>query len=209
MIVTITLDSNIGADLGPFNLTANVGAVAPSTATRAQLIAGLDVTVDDSATTLTITSTGACTDSITRNISGIPVEEGVPISWVHQSNNATSDGTSRLTITYTPAGTTTTITLTDETPVGATTYTNGGSISAKVGTDVVVQIQNFGPCPTSTFLELSPQASESVTEPTSSLGGTYSNVQLGTTREISALTELAAGPCGGGSGGSGGTPIIP
>ncbi len=51
MITTITLNSGLGGDLGPnFNLTANVGSVSPSTATKVELLAGKSVTVSDSAT---------------------------------------------------------------------------------------------------------------------------------------------------------------
>jgi len=71
MYVTITLNSGLGADLGPnFNLTADVGSVTPSTATRSELLAGKLVDVDASATQVTVTSTGACTTSININISG-------------------------------------------------------------------------------------------------------------------------------------------
>ena len=73
MIVRITLASNIGADLGPFNLTANSGSVVPNTATRAQLLGGLNVTASNSATTLTATSTGTCTNGVTMTITSIPV----------------------------------------------------------------------------------------------------------------------------------------
>jgi hypothetical protein len=72
MQVEITLDPSSGSDLDNFNLTANVGSVVPSTATRAELLAGLEVTVDDSATVVTITSTGVCTTSNTINIANIP-----------------------------------------------------------------------------------------------------------------------------------------
>lgn len=75
MNILITLDSNIGTDLGPFTLSANIGNVVPSTATRTELINGLQVTVDNSATQITITSdpNGLCSGSIlTLNITGIP-----------------------------------------------------------------------------------------------------------------------------------------
>lgn len=77
MNVLITLDSNIGADLGPFTLSANVGNVVPSTATRTELINGLQVTVDNTATQITITSdpNGLCGGSIlTLDIDSIPEE---------------------------------------------------------------------------------------------------------------------------------------
>lgn len=69
MNVVVTLNPGLGAQLGPdFNLTANVGIVYPSTATLIQLLAGLTVTVLDSADIITITSTGQCTNSIELNI---------------------------------------------------------------------------------------------------------------------------------------------
>ncbi len=56
--ITLTLGAGLGADLGPnFNLTANVGSVTPSTATKTELTAGKGVSVDDAATEVTITST--------------------------------------------------------------------------------------------------------------------------------------------------------
>ena len=69
MNVLITLNAGLGADLGPnFNLTTNVGTVTPSTATKTQLLAGKNVTVDNSATSVTITSVGNCTNHLTLNI---------------------------------------------------------------------------------------------------------------------------------------------
>ena len=67
--ITLTLGVGLGADLGPnFNLTANVGSVTPSTATKRELTAGKRVSVDDAATQVTVTSTGTCTNSITQTI---------------------------------------------------------------------------------------------------------------------------------------------
>jgi hypothetical protein len=67
--ITLTLGAGLGADLGPnFNLTANVGSVTPSTATKSELTAGKSVSVDDLATEVTITSTGTCTNAITQTI---------------------------------------------------------------------------------------------------------------------------------------------
>jgi hypothetical protein len=67
--ITLTLGAGLGADLGPnFNLTANVGSVTPSTATKSELTAGKSVSVDDAATQVTVTSTGTCTNGITQTI---------------------------------------------------------------------------------------------------------------------------------------------
>ncbi len=67
--ITLTLGAGLGADLGPnFNLTADVGSVTPSTATKTELTAGKSVSVDDAATQVTVTSTGTCTNAITQTI---------------------------------------------------------------------------------------------------------------------------------------------
>jgi hypothetical protein len=67
--ITLTLGAGLGADLGPnFNLTADVGVVTPSTATKTELTAGKSVSVDDLATQVTVTSTGTCTNAITQTI---------------------------------------------------------------------------------------------------------------------------------------------
>ena len=69
MNVLVTLNSGQGADLGPnFNLTANVGSVTPSTATLAELLAGKSVSTSASATQVTVTSTGSCTNSLNLTI---------------------------------------------------------------------------------------------------------------------------------------------
>ena len=66
MNIILTLDSGLGADLGPnFNLTADTGSVTPSTATKTDLLLGKLVAVDGGATTVTVTSTGACTNYLT------------------------------------------------------------------------------------------------------------------------------------------------
>ena len=71
MNILVTLNSGLGADTGPnFNLTANVGSVTPSTATKIELLAGKFVDVDPSATQITVTSVGVCTTSIVLNIVG-------------------------------------------------------------------------------------------------------------------------------------------
>ena len=71
MNILVTLNSGLGADTGPnFNITANVGSVTPSTATKSELLAGKFVDVDPSATQITVTSIGVCTTSIVLTITG-------------------------------------------------------------------------------------------------------------------------------------------
>ena len=202
MIVRITLASDIGSDLGPFNLTANAGSVVPSTATRTQLINGLDVTVSNSATTLTATSTGDCTNGVTMNISGIPVEEGVTIPWRHEVLNGDLTGTSTLTITYTPAGATTPITLTDTTLAGQS-VTNTGTITAKDGTSISVLIQGFAGYVSSIFLQISPRTAITFNDGTNSAGDTIPEVFLLNNYSIDAFIQLAESSGGGGEGGGG------
>ena len=65
MIVLVTLNSGQGVSLGPnFTLSVNTGTITPSTATLTQLLSGINVTVDNAATSVTVTSLGNCTNSL-------------------------------------------------------------------------------------------------------------------------------------------------
>ena len=69
MQVLVTLNSGQGGNLGPnFTLSANTGTVTPNTATLTQLLAGIYVTVDNAAISVTITSVGTCTNSLVLNL---------------------------------------------------------------------------------------------------------------------------------------------
>jgi hypothetical protein len=69
MNVLLTLNAGLGVSLGPnFNLTASTGVVTPHTATLTELLSGKNVVVDNTATTITVTSTGSCTNSLTLTI---------------------------------------------------------------------------------------------------------------------------------------------
>lgn len=72
--VNLVLDSNIGSDLGPFILTTTTGSVIPSTATRQELLDGLEIVIENTVMEITITSDGTCTNSIVLPITGIPDE---------------------------------------------------------------------------------------------------------------------------------------
>lgn len=74
--ILVTLNSGQGANLGPnFVLTSNFGSVIPNIATLSELLSGKNVTIDDLATQITITSTGNCTNSLTLNILSGPVKQ--------------------------------------------------------------------------------------------------------------------------------------
>lgn len=101
--ITLTLGAGLGADLGPnFNLTANVGSVTPSTATKSELTAGKSVSVDDAATQVTITSTGTCTNAITQTI---PCAGGTTTTTTSTSTTTAAPGTTSTTTTTTAAST--------------------------------------------------------------------------------------------------------
>jgi len=109
--ITLTLGAGLGADLGPnFNLTANVGSVTPSTATKSELTTGKSVSVDDAATQVTITSTGTCTNGITQTI---------PCAL---TTTTTEAPTTTTTTTEAPTTTTTTEPPTTTTTGAPTTY---------------------------------------------------------------------------------------
>jgi hypothetical protein len=110
--VIVTLNSGMGSGLGPnFDITANVGTVSPSTATKAELLAGKTFTVNGLATQITITSTGTCTNFITLSISGLP------------TTTTTTSTTTTTTTTTTTAAPTTTTTTTTAAPTTTTTTT--------------------------------------------------------------------------------------
>jgi hypothetical protein len=70
MNVFIKLNPGQGTDLGPnFTLTANVGVLVPATATLVQLLTGITVVADDTATQVFVTSQGVCTNVLTLSIS--------------------------------------------------------------------------------------------------------------------------------------------
>ena len=62
--ITLTLDSGAGADLGPnFNVTVDLGTISPTSATKTELLSGkiFEISTDDFVT-VTVTSTGNCTN---------------------------------------------------------------------------------------------------------------------------------------------------
>jgi hypothetical protein len=81
MQVLVKLNEPLGVDLGPFNLTANVGSVFPSTVFRSDIIVGIIATVDDSATQIIVTSnnnSNCSGTSLTLNITGLPFFDSPP-----------------------------------------------------------------------------------------------------------------------------------
>jgi hypothetical protein len=215
--ITLTLGSNAGADLGPFNITVSAGTITPTTATRSELLAGKTFSISsDDAVTVTTTSTGACTNSTTTNIDAAAPPQTVTITWSHQSNNATAGvgNDSILTISYTnSSGTSVSI---DDSPPDDNygTYNNGGTIQALAGTNVSVMVQAFSPtgANSSTFLSVAEnQGATLYQDSITQAGGTSLahsfTVNFGTSYTIAALTEIQSTSGGGGGTDPGGNPI--
>ena len=113
---TFTLTVGSSASVGGFNIVGNPGSVSIATGvSRTALAGGVTYTVDDAITEFTITSTGDCTNSITKFVGGEPTP----------TPTATSSGTgfcfeltlsemdyqnSSLSVRYTPAGGVSTLT---------------------------------------------------------------------------------------------------
>jgi hypothetical protein len=113
---TFTLTVGSSASVGGFNIVGNPGSVSIATGvSRTALAGGVTYTVDDAITEFTITSTGDCTNSITKFVGGEPTP----------TPTATSSGTgfcfeltlsemdyqnSTLSVRYTPAGGVSTLT---------------------------------------------------------------------------------------------------
>lgn len=56
--------STIGTDAGPFTISDNVSGVLVTGVSRVSLLANVEVNADTTATEITVTSTGLCTNSI-------------------------------------------------------------------------------------------------------------------------------------------------
>jgi hypothetical protein len=70
MDIYVKLSSDLGSDLGPnFSISADVGSVTSSSATKSELLSGKTFTLsDNTASSITISSIGACSNSSSFNI---------------------------------------------------------------------------------------------------------------------------------------------
>jgi hypothetical protein len=220
--ITLTLGSNAGADLGPFNITVSTGTITPTTATKAEMMAGKVFSISsDDAVTVTTTSTGACTNNTTTSIAAATPPQIVTITWSHGSLNATAgEGNgSTLTISYTNSSGTGAV-LTDSPPNDSyTTYNNGGTLEVLAGTNIDVEIQAYSPTGTNSTTSLNVAENQGATLYNESitaqggttlaypLGGETFTVNFGTAYTISALTEISS-QTGSGTGGNEGAPPI-
>jgi|694.fasta_scaffold78380_3 hypothetical protein len=169
--ITLTLGAGLGADLGPnFNLTANVGSVTPSTATKTELTAGKSVSVDDAATQVTVTSTGTCTNAITQTI-------------------PCAGGTTTTTTTAAPTTTTTTTTVapTTTTTTAAAPTTANINIATNGSLDISMNIDNI------TVNGVGPVSYTGVTPNTTGNGGNVITNQLGTYDIVVTYTATTGG----------------
>ena len=148
MDILITLNSGLGADVGPnFNLTVNDGGtITPNTATRTELLAGKLVTVSAGSTNIFVTSTGVCTTQLIIPISGItstttttttlaPTTTTTSTSTTTTSTSTTSTSTTLAPVSVTLAysdvdGPTACYKFTDPSPITSTYYLRPGEILA-------------------------------------------------------------------------------
>jgi hypothetical protein len=150
--ITLTLGAGLGADLGPnFNLTADVGSVTPSTATKTELTAGKSVSVDDTATEVTITSTGTCTNTITQTI---PCVGGTTTTTTSTTTTTTTiapagtftikntSGSGLISDVYGPGGIYFYVTTAGSFPISTGQQVDAGGASL-TGSDVIVEISSF------------------------------------------------------------------
>jgi hypothetical protein len=98
----------LGGDLGPnFALTADVGSVSPSSVTKSELFAGINVEVNDEATKITVTSVGICSNYVVVDIVNNCVGGATPTATPTLTPAATPTATPTLTPTVTPTATST------------------------------------------------------------------------------------------------------
>jgi hypothetical protein len=110
---TLTLTAGSSANVGGFNIVGNPGSVSIATGvSRTTLAGGVTYTVDDAITEFVITSTGDCTNSITKYVDPTPtltptITSGFCFELIM---NELDYQNSSLSVRYTPAGGTSTLT---------------------------------------------------------------------------------------------------
>ena len=133
MNVLLTLNAGLGDSLGNnFVLTANDGVVTPNSATKAELLAGKMVSVNNNASVVTITSEGVCTNSVSFNIYGVTTTTTTTAAPTTTTTSGPTTTTTAGPTTTTTAGPTTTTT------VGPTTTTTVGPTTTSTTTIVYV-----------------------------------------------------------------------
>ena len=162
MVVLVTLNSGQGVNLGPnFTLSANTGTITPATATLTQLLAGIYVTVDNAAVSVTITSTGSCTNSLVLNINSITTTTTTTTTTTAAPTTTTTAApTTTTTTTAAPTTTTTTTTsaptTTTTTTVAPTTTTTSTSTSTTTTTSTSTSTTTTTSTSTTTTTTLAP-----------------------------------------------------
>jgi len=172
--ILLILGSGLGSNLGPnFNLTADVGSVIPSTATKSELLAGKIVSVDNIATQVTVTSIGVCYNSITQTI---------PCA-----STTTTTTTAAPTTTTTASPTTTTTTAAPTT----TTTTVSPSSTTTTTTTTAAPTTTTTAAPTTTTTSTTTAAPTTTTTTTTTVAPTTTT----TTASPTTTTTTTAAPC--------------
>lgn len=178
MQVLLKLDGPLNS-LGPnFNLTANVGSVSPSPVTGNELLAGIPINVDPNATTVTITSIGTCTNSITLQII-LPTTT----STTSTSSTSTSTTTQQPTTTSTSSTSTSTTTRQPTTTTSSSTSTSTSSTSTSSTTSSTTTV-----APTTTSTSFTTSTSTSTSTSTTSSTSTSTSTSTTSTSSTSTTT---------------------
>ena len=207
--ILLILGSGLGSNLGPnFNLTANVGSVTPSTATKTELLGGKNVSVDDAATQVTVTSIGVCANSITQTIPCSPPTSILISPSSYTGTISSCAATESLQVYY--AGT-----IGDGntlyTDSGLTTFFDGDGDFYKIGSNHVGRINgigviyNYTPCSTTTTTTTAAPTT-TTTSTTTTAAPTTTTTSTTTAAPTTTTTTTTAAPigCGAGSSYSGG-----
>lgn len=127
--------TTIGSQVGPFDIKDSLGNVLASGVTREEIIAGYQLSIDDTATSITLESTGTCSTTAV-----------VPLSFATTTTTTTTSTTTTTTLPTTTTTTTEATTTTTTEPTTTTTTTEATTTTtteATTTTTTIVQLTAF------------------------------------------------------------------
>jgi len=194
MIVLVTLNSGQGLNLGPnFTLSVNTGTINPSNATLTELLSGIYATVDNSATNVTITSLGSCTNSLILNINSATTTTttAAPTTTTTTAAPTTTTTTAAPTTTTTAAPTTTTTAAPTTTTTAAPTTT---TTAAPTTTTTAAPTTTTTAAPTTTTTTAAPTTTTTTAAPTTTTTAAPTTTTTTTTAAPTTTTTTTLPP---------------